>query len=238
MTPFRCFIGYDQREAVALYVLMHSILTRASLPVMFIPIVKSQLWEVYTRERGPLESTDFSLTRFLVPWMSNYDGYSLYLDSDMLCLADIHHLIKKILGYHVEKAVWVCKHKYRPCSLTKMEGQTQTDYPKKNWSSLMVFNNARCRALTPEYVNRATGLDLHRFAWLKDDHEIGALPNEWNWLSGEYQPNPMAKIIHYTLGGPWWKDYQFCDHADLWFKEYETMCPSFNHRKPMIQVVK
>jgi hypothetical protein len=98
----------------------------------------------------------------------------------------------------------------------------QTRYARKNWSSLMLFNNARCRALTPEYVNSASGLELHRFAWT-EDRAIGELPLEWNWLVTEYRYNPAAKIVHYTLGGPYFPETKNCDYADEWFAEFESM---------------
>jgi hypothetical protein len=116
----------------------------------------------------------------------------------------------------------VCKHDYVPKTERKFLGQVQTKYPRKNWSSLMIFNNERCRALTPDYVNSASGLDLHRFKWL-DDRLIGSLPLEWNWLVEEYPYKPDAKIVHYTLGGPYFDDYRNCDYAGEWFEEFESM---------------
>jgi hypothetical protein len=80
----------------------------------------------------------------------------------------------------------------------------------------MLLNNARCRALTPSYVETASGLELHRFEWLRDEALIGALPLEWNWLVGEYDFNPAAKIAHFTRGGPYFQDYADCDYADEW----------------------
>jgi hypothetical protein len=104
----------------------------------------------------------------------------------------------------------------------KFLDQVQTKYKRKNWSSLMLFNNARCRALTPDYVNTASGLELHRFAWI-DDAAIGELPLEWNWLVGEYAHNPAAKIVHFTIGGPYFAAYRDCDYAGEWFAEFESM---------------
>lgn len=218
MRPLRIFIGYDDKETVAYHVLAHSILTRASAPVAIIPVMRSHLGKVFTRERGPLESTDFAISRFLVPYLSDYRGISVFMDSDMLCMTDICDLVRPDW---CGMAVWVAQHDYVPKSAMKMDGQRQMAYPRKNWSSLMVFNNARCRALTPEYVNTATGLELHRFAWLNDD-EVGSLPLEWNWLVGEYEPNPTAKILHYTLGGPWFPEMRSCEYADEWFCELES----------------
>lgn len=215
------FIGYDARESVAFHTLSHSILRRASVPVSIAPLVQDQLKGVYTRDRGPTESTPFSLTRFLVPRLAGYRGWSVYMDCDMLCRADIAELAAEI-ERQPESAVLVCKHDYVPSTERKFLDQVQTRYARKNWSSLMVFNNARCGALTPGYVNRASGLELHRFAWL-DDALIGELPLEWNWLVGEYERNPAAKIVHYTIGGPYFDAYRGCDYADEWFAEFEAM---------------
>ena len=224
MQPLKIFVGWDSREPVAYHVLAHSILTRASIPVAIIPLVQSQFRAagLYTRERGPTESTEFSLTRFLVPYLSGFEGFSVFMDCDMLCRADIAELVRLVAEWRPAPALWVCQHDYVPTTATKMDGQAQTSYPRKNWSSLMVFHNARCRALSLDYVNVATGLALHRFQWLRDD-EIAPLPLEWNWLVGEYAPNLQAKVLHYTLGGPWFLDYLGCDHADLWQQEYSAM---------------
>jgi len=215
------YIGYDPKESVAFYTLAHSILRRASIPVAIAPLMRSQLKGIYTRERGPTESTEFSLTRFLVPYLSGYSGWSVFMDCDMLCLADIAELAAQI-ERQPDKAVLVCKHDYVPRTERKFLGQLQTKYPRKNWSSLMVFNNARCRALSPAYVNTAAGLELHRFAWT-EDASIGEIPLEWNWLVGEYAPSARAKIVHYTLGGPYFDDYRDCDYAAEWLAEFESM---------------
>jgi hypothetical protein len=183
--------------------------------------MQSQLKGVYKRARGPTESTEFSLTRFLVPHLSGYKGWSVFMDCDMLCLADIAELAAHAKGA-ADKAVLVCKHDYVPRTERKFLDQVQTRYPRKNWSSLMLFNNERCRALTPEYVNSASGLELHRFAWT-EDARIGDLPLEWNWLVGEYDRNPAAKIVHYTLGGPYFDEYRDCDYAAEWFAEFKAI---------------
>ena len=116
----------------------------------------------------------------------------------------------------------VCHHDYVPKTERKFLNQVQTKYPRKNWSSLMLFNNERCTALTPAYINSASGLELHRFGWI-DDRLIGALPLEWNWLVGEYPYNPDAKIAHFTRGGPYFDEYRDCDYAAEWFAEFESM---------------
>jgi len=215
------YIGYDPRERIAFYTFAHSILRLSSIPVSIAPLMQRQLKRLYTRARGPTESTDFSLTRFLVPALAGYRGWSLYMDCDMLCRVDIAELAAEI-EHQPDKAVLVVKHDYVPKTERKMLDQVQTKYPRKNWSSLMLFNNERCRALTPEYVNSASGLELHRFAWI-DDGLIGGLPREWNWLVTEYPYNSQAKIVHYTLGGPWFDAYRNCHYADEWFDELRSM---------------
>ncbi len=215
------YIGYDPRESVAFHVLAHSLLRRSSIPLSVSPLVRSQLSSIYTRARGPTESTEFSMTRFLVPYLSGYAGWSLYMDCDMLCRTDIAALAAEIEG-DADKAVLVCKHDYVPKSERKFLDQVQTKYARKNWSSLMLFNNERCRALDPRYVSAASGLELHRFAWT-EDRLIGALEPEWNWLVGEYPHNAGARIVHFTLGGPYFPEYRACDYANEWFEERNLM---------------
>lgn len=215
------YIGYDSTEPVAAAVLMHSILTRASAPVHLVPLTRTGVMGSYRRPRTATESTEFSFTRFLVPYLSRYQGWSIFMDCDMLCQVDLWSIVPHILDQK-DKAVLVCQHDYVPKTATKMDGKIQTVYPRKNWSSFMVFQNAECRTLTREYVRTASGADLHQFAWVKDK-DIGTLPLTWNWLSDEYAPNPSAEIIHFTLGGPYMKGHESCDHADLWNEEYAEM---------------
>jgi len=215
------FIGYDKTESAAFHVLSHSLLARATGPISITPLVRDH-FPYFTRKRGPLESTDFSISRFLVPYLSGYAGYSLFMDCDMLVQVPINDLWQDVDPTTPNKAIWVCPHDYVPKEGRKMADQVQTPYSRKNWSSFMFFDNSECRVLTPDYVNMATGLQLHRFEWLQDS-QIGTLPLEWNWLVGEYAPNPKAKVFHYTLGGPWLSKYRDCDHADEWFEEYRNM---------------
>lgn len=217
---FTVYVGYDPRESVAFHTLSHSILRRSSVPIAVAPLVQSQLRQIYRRPRGPTESTEFSMTRFLVPYLSNYSGWSIFMDCDMLCRTDIAALVDETKKS--DKAVLVCKHDYVPKTDRKFLGQVQTKYVRKNWSSLMLFNNERCRSLSVDYVNSASGLELHRFAWV-DDRAIGELPLEWNWLVGEYPYNPAARIVHFTIGGPYFEAYRGCDYAQEWFDEFESM---------------
>jgi hypothetical protein len=234
MKPLKIFIGYDSRETIAYHVLCHSIMRHASGPVSITPLVQSQLREkgLYTRERGKTESTEFSMTRFLVPALCGYGDYAIFLDCDMLMTGDVYDLLQ-IAKDDDHRCVWCVQHDYTPKTKLKMDHQVQTMYPRKNWSSVMVFRNKFCERLTPEYVNTASGLDLHRMAWAGTDPEnIGHLPKVWNWLCSEYEPNNEAKLYHWTCGGPWFRNYQFTDHADLWFKELDLAFPSLNMPKP------
>lgn len=215
------FIGYDPREKIAFDVLAHSIWRRSTEPVSITPLRLGQL--PLTRPRHPLQSTAFSFSRFLVPWLSEYHGWSIFMDCDMLCLDDIADLWKL---RNDRDTVMVVKHQHEPENDTKFLGAKQTRYPKKNWSSVMMFNNARCRALTTDYVNKASGLDLHQFAWamsmFEGDEVIGELPNRWNMLVGS-QEIERPGILHYTEGGPWFNEYKDCPHAGLWFEELADM---------------
>lgn len=207
------YIGYDAAERVAYHTLCQSIIDHASRPIRIVPIALSTLGPLHSRPRAPEQSTDFSFTRFLTPYLSGYEGWSLFMDCDMLVRADIAELFALADDRF---AAIVAKHEYTPRDRQKFLGNQQLPYPKKNWSSVILFNNARCSALTPEYVDTASGLDLHQFRWLKGEEEIGGLPLEWNWLVGEYASNPSAKIAHFTRGGPYFAEYADCDYADEW----------------------
>lgn len=216
----RIFIGYDSHMPVVFNVLTHSIHVRASQPVAITPIMLSQLGGLFNRERNPLQSTEFSFTRFLTPHLCDYEGWSIFMDNDMIVLDDI----AKLWALRDERyAVQVVKHHHTPKEDTKFLDQPQTKYEKKNWSSVMLFNNARCKALTPEYVNTASGLELHQFKWLGDDSLIGELPHRWNHLVDYDPPNNDVSLIHYTLGGPYYHEFMHCEHAAAWFAERERM---------------
>jgi hypothetical protein len=214
------FIGYDPREAVAFSVLAHSIEERASEPVSITPLRLDHLKKVLTRERHPLQSTDFSFSRFLVPYLSGYSGWSVFMDCDMLMRDDIANLWR----LREERcAVMVVKHDHVPKETVKFLGEPQSKYEKKNWSSVMLFNNARCSALNPDYVNRASGLELHQFKWLGDDRLIGALPDRWNHLVGYNAPRKDAALVHYTLGGPYFGEFAQCEYANEWRQQRDAM---------------
>jgi hypothetical protein len=216
----RVFIGYDPREAVAFSVLSYSIHVRASEPVAIAPLMLTQLKGILTRERHPLQSTDFSFSRFLTPYLSDYSGWSIFMDCDMLMLEDI----AKLWALRDDRyAVMVVKHNHVPRETVKFLGEPQSKYEKKNWSSVMLFNNAKCRALTPDYVNSASGLELHQFKWLESEELIGALPSRWNHLVGYDPPRTDAALVHFTLGGPYFEEYRNCEYADRWYIERDAM---------------
>ena len=214
------FIGYDSKEKAAFNVLAHSILKHSTQPVAITPINLENIKDTFVRERNNLSSTEFSFSRFIVPHLMNYQGWALFMDCDMLMTADIAELWRLRDDKY---AVQVCKHEYTPKHTTKFLGQTQTSYSKKNWSSFMLLNCKKCHTLTPDYVNSASGLQLHQFKWLSDDSMIGDLPLEWNWLVGEYEFNNNVKNIHFTEGGPWFKEYSTSDYAEDWFKHYKEV---------------
>jgi lipopolysaccharide biosynthesis glycosyltransferase len=213
----RMFIGYDPNEVVAYHVFAHSILRHCSEPVSIAPVMLSQLCADHLRPRDPLASTEFSFTRFLVPFLCDYSDWALFADCDMLARADLVGLWDL---RDPNFAVQVVKHNHVPNEDTKFLGATQTRYDKKNWSSVMLFNCARCKALTPDYVETASGLDLHQFKWLASEDQIGALPRQWNHLVGYDAYDKDAAIVHYTQGGPYFNEYKDCEYSTDWWDEW------------------
>lgn len=172
------------------------------------------------RSQAPC-STAFSLTRFLVP-IVHLSGYALFTDCDMVFREDPRELLARAKALQPGKAVWVVKHNHAGNEGTKMCGLAQTQYPRKNWSSVVLWNcdHPANRRLTLDDVNHRPGSWLHQFGWLEDD-EIGELDPRWNQLIG-VQPDksirPDEGILHYTLGGPWFKDWQPKPFDDLWLR--------------------
>ena len=212
------FIGYDSKERVAYNVLSHSIIQNSTKPVSITPIALNNLKDDFVRERNNLSSTEFSFSRFMIPHLMNYQGWALFMDCDMLMFEDIAELWRLRDDRY---AVQVCKHDYTPKTDTKFLGQVQTKYPKKNWSSFMLMNCKKCTTLTPDYVNKASGLELHQYKWLESEDLIGEIPLEWNWLVGEYEHKDNVKNVHYTEGGPWFEQYKDCDYSQDWFYNYK-----------------
>jgi len=216
----RVFIGYDERESAAFSVLAHSIQARASQPVSITPVMLSQLPGIYRREPSPLQSTHFSFSRFLTPCLADYQGWAIFMDNDMLARDDIAKLWKLRDDRY---AVQVVKHNHVPKEEVKFLDKVQTKYAKKNWSSVMLMNCAQCTALTPDYVNTATGLELHQFKWLASDELIGEIPSAWNHLVGYDAPRRDASLVHFTIGGPYFEEYRDCEYAAEWFAERDRM---------------
>lgn len=191
----------------------------ASGPVSFIPVSKRLLPEF---DRGMEDgSTEFSFSRFLTPYLSGYQGQSIFMDCDMIVECDIYEVLKHCDMSH---DVFVVKHDYTPQTKVKFLGNVQSPYPKKNWSSFMVFNNfmQACKKLTPEVVSVASGAYLHQFKWTNEDR-IGELPIDYNYLVGEYGEIAEPKILHYTLGTPCFKEFQNCEYSQTWHHEKALM---------------
>jgi hypothetical protein len=223
--PFRIFIGWDRREPVAYDVAKFSLERRASVPVAVTAIKLDELRTrgLYRRNQDPLASTEFTYSRFLTPALAGYEGWALFCDCDFLWLGDVAGLLEYT---KVPKAVYCVQHDYRPKETVKMDGAIQTVYPRKNWSSLMLFNCAHpaVRKLTPDLVNRESGAYLHRMQWVADS-DIGALPVEWNWLEGwnEKPAQGTPKAVHFTRGGPWFENWKNVDYGELWLAEQAAM---------------
>jgi lipopolysaccharide biosynthesis glycosyltransferase len=217
----KVFIGYDSREDIAWQVCRHSLGRHAAGDISPIPLRQDVLRELglYTRPADASASTEFSLTRFLTPYLSAQSGWVLFCDCDFLFTDDVGDVFKML---DPSKAVYCVQHDYTPKFSVKMDGKQQATYPRKNWSSFMLFNcdHPDVRALTPNVVNTAPPAYLHRLEWVSDETSIGALPLEWNFLEGEYpKPDRVPRVIHYTNGGPWFPEWQECDYAELWLQE-------------------
>lgn len=223
--PFRVFIGWDSREPEAYAVAAHSLQRHASISVIVTPIKQEDLRarRLYRRDRDPLASTEFTYTRFLTPLLAGFEGHALFHDCDFLWTGDIADLLALI---DPAKAVSCVQHDHRPPEATKMDNAVQTTYPRKNWSSLMLFNCAHPSVgkLDAETVNAQSGAYLHRMQWAADD-EIGALPETWNWLEGwsKAAPGQTPKVIHYTRGGPWFPQWRDVEFAELWRAEWRRV---------------
>ncbi len=220
----KIFIGFDKVESVAWHTMVHSIVRQSSTPVAIVPIYTENLKGIYTRQRDEKQSNEFSFTRFLVPYLCDYDGYGIFFDCDMMLRTDINEIFETLKS-QPDKAVYVVKHDYIPRDKIKYLNAVQYAYPRKNWSSVVLWNCAHPanKLVTPEFVNSVTPQELHRFAWLKDD-EIGELDVRWNWLVGEYDNPPSdVKNVHWTVGGPYFLEYQDADFSDEWFKEKARM---------------
>src|SRR5918999_524305 len=212
----RLFIGYDPREAVVYHVCVNSVVRHASEPISVTPLALKNLRGYVEQHRDG--SNQFTYSRFLVPQLMDYSGWALYIDGDMLLRTDIAELWKL---RDDRKALLCVHHNYKTRLMEKYLGAKNQDYPRKNWSSVMLWNcgHPANRALTPEFVQTATGAQLHRFTWLPDEL-IGALPVEWNWLPDEFGPNPEAKLLHWTLGAPCFHEFHDAPMSEEWHEEH------------------
>ena len=215
----KIYVGYDSREDIAWQVCRHSILRHTSGDVEIYPLKQTTLRELglYTRDADKA-ATEFSITRFLTPYLGAHEGWSIFVDCDFLISRDITEIFDLLDD---SKALYCVHHDYTPANAVKMDGQAQTTYPRKNWSSFMAFNGAHpnVKALTPAVVNSESPAFLHRFTWLEDDM-IGELPLEWNFLEGEYpKPDQQPICVHYTNGGPWFAEWQDVDYGAEWRAE-------------------
>lgn len=218
------FIGYDEAHPDVYNVCRESILRSSERYDLEIRPINYNTVSEYCRVKDETESTQFSFARFWTPYESSHEGVSIFVDSDFVFLDSIDELIDL---YDDRYAVMCCKHEdYKPKAKVKMGSKLQTQYPRKNWSSLIIFNNSHPanNVLQPLLLNSATGAYLHRFEWLKDS-EIGALPVEWNWLvdyyvqSADFEP----RALHYTDGGPWLSGYEECSHSGEWHEIYNKI---------------
>lgn len=209
------WIGYDAREAAAWHVAAQSIIETASLPVAIKPLTMSSIAWFQNHQNG---SNQFITSRYLIPCLEDFRGWALFIDGDVLLRRDLAELWALRDDRY---AVQVVKHDYRTEFPRKYMGSpieaTNIDYPRKNWSSVMLLNcgHPAMRVLTPSYVGKATSQHLHRFGWL-DDSLVGGLPKTWNHLVGEYARNDNAALVHFTLGAPGFDSYRDCEHSREW----------------------
>lgn len=211
------FIGYDPREAIAFHVCVNSIIRNSSRPVSIIPVALTLFKEFY-KENHDDNSNQFVYTRFLVPYLSGWQGRAIFIDGDMIVRGDVAELWDMTAAGPYD--VHVVKHDYKTKMPVKYMGAKNEDYPRKNWSSVIVWNCSSFpnRVLTPDFVAKQPGSYLHRFSWLKDER-IGELPKEWNWLPDEYGANTDAKLLHYTLGTPCFHEFADTPQGEEWHKE-------------------
>ena len=216
-------IGFDQRESVAYHTFCQSIIEKASSPISFMPLAINNLSDY--KETHSDKSNDFVYSRFLTPYLNEFKGWAIFADGDMICQADI----KELWDLRDDtKALLVVKHDYQTKAHHKYLGNINENYPRKNWSSVILWNcgHPKHKILTPQFIANQTGKYLHRFSWLNDD-EIGELSKEWNWLAIEYPENKEAKLIHYTLRTPCFEDYKNTEMAELWHSAYNKTQDGF-----------
>jgi len=215
LKPIPVFVGYDPREAVAYHVCANSIIRTASSPVAIIPIALN-LFQDY-QETHTDGSNQFIYSRFLVPYLMNFHGRAIFIDGDMIVRSDIVELYESL---EIGMDVAVVKHDYQTRMTEKYLGSKNENYPRKNWSSVIVWDCQTYpnKQLTPEFVQKQPGSFLHRFSWIDNDR-IQSLDPVWNWLPDEFGPNPDAKLLHYTLGTPCFHEFADTPQAEEWHRE-------------------
>jgi lipopolysaccharide biosynthesis glycosyltransferase len=224
------YVGWDSKEAIAYDVCKYSIKKHSLANVVPLKLTDLRYELTYTRPDDPLSSTEFTFSRFLVPFLNKYEGWAIFCDCDFLWLHDIDSLLNTVDDRY---AVMVAKHDYNPKQKTKMDGKIQHQYPRKNWSSMVLWNcsHPSNKQVTPELVNTETGQYLHRFMWLQDD-EIGEVPHIWNWLTDWYEEpkDGHPRALHYTAGGPWLKNYKDTAYADIWNRYHQEHIDASNDK--------
>jgi len=234
--PYIIVLGWDSREKAAYEVCKHSIEKHTTSPHRIIPLYHKELrrqgyfqrpWEIESLTGnfrdlmdGRPFSTEFSHTRFLTPLLMKYKGWALFADCDMIFRCNIKEIFECT---NDQFAVMCVKHRQKITKSEKMDGSPQLDYYRKNWSSFVLWNcgHHANKFLTKEIVNTATGGWLHSFGWLQD-HEIGSLPDTYNWIAESSPGNIEPKVIHYTTGGPWFDNHRDVMFSEEWWKYYRS----------------
>ena len=222
-------VGFDQREAVAYHTFTQSVIEQSTIPIRFTPLsMKSLSGYNEVHKDG---SNDFIYSRFLVPYMMNFKGWAIYADGDMVCLQDIKNLWSLRNNNY---AVQVVKHDYKTKITEKYWGNKNEDYPRKNWSSLILWNceHKAHKILDPDFIQKQTGAFLHRFSWVKDT-DIGEINKEWNWLAMEYEDKKDINLIHYTIGTPCFKEYNNTSLSSYWKKSFSNSLDGY-HKKQIL----
>jgi len=228
MNNLNIYVGYDSKEDIAYRVCKYSILKRSksNIKITSLKLYELVAKNLYKRDIDPLASTEFTYSRFLVPALNNYNGWAIFCDCDFIFFEDISNIL---IDIDKSKAVYCVQHDYTPKEKHKMDGQKQTIYPRKNWSSFILFNcsHPSNKKLSLDLVNSETGSYLHQFKWL-EDNEIGSLDERWNWLEGwtSNHNNKKPFAVHYTRGGPWFDEWQDVEFASEWIRERDDYLKS------------
>ena len=212
----KIFVGFDQKEAIAYHTFTQSLIECSSIPLSIVPLAENNL--NFYNEKHTDGTNKFTYSRFLIPYLMGYDGWAIFFDGDMVCLSDLKKLKK---FFNPNYAVSVVKHNYKTKQKSKYFGQKNENYPRKNWSSVIIWNcsHPKNKILTPSLINSKDGAFLHRFKWLSDA-DIGTLPKSWNWLAIEYPEKENLNLIHYTLGTPCFKQYANSSLSEHWKNYY------------------